>query len=224
MTRAIITAQGKGSRWSSDRRDNIELPSINKQLLPLGDETVISRTIRQLQERGVSDIWLIGDPGVFGWIERVGHYTLREPAGSIIQGIISLRHLWMEEKDVLFVLGDVIFSNATMDVIVQHKQSSLFGRTGANDVTGKAAKEIFAMRVVGNKDHSSKLYGKLILLNSHTSMPGNLKLWDLYHQIQEVGFMGFVEVVGEYTDDVDSPEEYEQFFSKLEECVAEDDK
>ena len=47
-----LLAQGQGSRWKSDsnRNTTIELPSEYKQLTPLGDETIITRIIRQIFE------------------------------------------------------------------------------------------------------------------------------------------------------------------------------
>jgi len=225
MTRAIIMAQGKGSRWTTSHRHHMDILATHKQLLPVGDETVISRTIRQLKELGISDVWVIAGSDIFDQIGDVGCYSLREPTGSIIQGIIGIRHLWMNEPDVLFVLGDVLFSNAMMKTIATHKKSAFFGREGGNVVTGKESKEIFALRLVGNADHSNKFYGKLIVLNTETSMPIKLKLWDLYHYLFSQGFMGLISLIAnDYTDDTDTPEEYLRFFHLLQASAISDDE
>ena len=55
----LILAQGLGTRWQKDSA--IVLPSECKQLVPLGDETIIERTIRQTcRHRSMFNIDVVG--------------------------------------------------------------------------------------------------------------------------------------------------------------------
>lgn len=226
MTRAIIFSQGSGSRWGETTV--IKLPCIYKQLIPLGKETITSRVIRQLKEAGIDDVWLISTPDLFQG-DGVKSYALRDhDVGSIIQGFIKVRHLWKDFDDVLFILGDVIFSNQDFNKLLSTVETHLFGRFGGNPITGKAAKEIFAFRLVGSPEHRSWIYGNLVLLVNQTTFPGKLKLWDWYNTLK--GFGNFPEkinfmAVGEsYTDDIDSLQEFKQFYPTLLKEVLKDDE
>jgi len=224
--KVIILAQGKGSRWNINLR-GLTVPSEYKQLIPLQNgETLLSRTMRQLKELEAPYPTLIASYAAFGHLgTQVSE--LREPVGSIIQGIISLRHLWMNEKDILFILGDVVFSNIMLYTIVKHELPGIwfYGRHGENVVTGKAAKEIFALRVSGDSMIQEEFWSKLLELIADTSTPEKLKLWD-FHNFLHLSRTGasFLYIKGDYTDDVDSLNDYKEFFSKLDKAVSKDDK
>lgn len=223
MTRVIIMAQGKGSRWEGP-----ELPSEYKQLIPILGKPLVGRTINQLQAKNFRDIWLASLTEPFAGLGVDKFYAQREhDIGSIIQGIIRVRHLWMNQTDVLFILGDVMFSYYDLNIIVSTLETSIFGREGPNIITGKAAKEIFAVRFVGNKEHMSWIYGNLTMLAASTSEPHKLKLWDWYNSLKQFGQtdkVKFVSLGETYTDDIDSPQHYQQFFAKMQEEAAKENE
>lgn len=222
--KVFILAQGKGSRWYEDNV-NSELPAQYKQLIPINEkETLVSRTIRQL---GDVDWKLIANYGKFkDACDETKIHELREPAGSIVQGMLLLRNLWMTEDCFIFLLGDVVFSNNAIETILEHvgKGSFLFGRFGGNKVTGKECKEIFALKVCGNIVDRENFYRFLIGVVNYEASPETLKLWDLWHLWgQERDKAGFV-IIDDYTDDIDSPAHYYEYFEKMKEAVDEDDK
>jgi len=221
MTRILVMAQGRGSRWGGKVAG-----FTYKQLVSLGEETIISRTFRQLKERDVPDPILIARISDF---EHLGVKTkeVREPTFSILHGILSLRDEWMNEEEFVFVLGDVIFSNDALDRIfsdIKDVGITFYGRLGANKVVGKEAKEIFALRVLGSRAKVEEFYREILKLREEANNPQKLKLWDLYHHLnlRRVVF-NFIDI-DDYSDDLDAPEHYHRFFSKLVECVNADDE
>ena len=236
-----ILAQGKGSRWKDDsgRDKGIQLPSEYKQLVPIGNgEVLIQRTIRQLWEisraRGIrvegdwSHATLIA-PGDFllynipKWIE---FRSFREPTGCILEGICKTKKEWRDHR-IVFLLGDVVYSNRMMQKIISNTDTvSFFGREGANIFTGKDASKIFALSF--NKVDATQLYiwhwmRKLWFRDQIN----DAKLWTLYNYIHEtypVQAYPMRTVDNDYTDDIDSPEEYNLFYEKLKELALADDK
>ena len=90
-----------------------------------------------------------------------------------------------------------------------------------NNVTGKEASEIFALSFSSNV--SPFIWDKMRHIWFHNGN-NQAKLWTLYDYMKDCGSLDFISIPDDYTDDVDSPEEYEQFFDKLKECALEDDK
>jgi len=206
----FIMAQGDGSRWKENTK--IELPSEYKQLIPLGKETIITRTLRQLEGY---DITVIAD-GYFAPFmpENIKLVYFRVP-GCLLRGIWQTRSWWGESGNV-FLLGDVVYSNELLRKIVKYStEISIFGRLGENKVTGKEAKELFALNINFCDVHDRWIEDTLKSL--YESNP-RAKLWDFQESVED-------EVIesNDYTDDLDSPEEYLQFWNKLEKSALEDD-
>jgi len=223
--KVLILAQGTGSRWNINLR-GLTVPSEYKQLIPYkSGETLLGRTIRQVKSHGIEYPIVIANCGDFVHLDAPIR-ELREPTGSIIHGILSLRNYWMTNEKIVFVLGDVVFSNIMLSLVVNQELDgiSFYGRKGGNEVTGKEAKEIFALKVCGSVQVRENFYRHLMMLRDDTSAPNKLKLWDLYHWLKiERANAVFLTVDKDYTDDIDSPKHYELFWDKLEEAVVEDD-
>ena len=137
----FIMAQGKGSRWT--RNSPVDVP---KQLIPIGDTTIIGRTIKQL---GREHEIVVVAPSEFviqvpEWCKVV---TLDEPTGALLRGIYFTGNLWESDRNVI-LLGDVIFSNTAIDLILNEKLSfAMYGRIGTNLVAGKEASELFKTKM-----------------------------------------------------------------------------
>lgn len=217
-----ILAQGVGSRWITDSRRPIPLPSEYKQQIPINGESNLFRTIRMLDERGQSDYKVIARGEMFSPSQLdklINKVVTLQYAGTILEGIHQLlyrKHGNGDLKPVIFLLGDVIFSHACLDTILDDKHFyTLFGRNKSNKVTGKQASEIFALK-------AGEMFWPLLLdqLHIQKNMAGSTKLWNLLNGY----FSGNFVEIDDYTDDIDSLEEYEQFFKKLEAAAREDDK
>jgi len=196
------------------------MPSF-KQLLRISDsETIFSRTCRQLFAAGVDQVSAVAH-WHSEWIRacvdgRIPFLSQDDPGGSVVGAIHHYQNLWGDS--VLIVLGDVVFSNQAIQIMVGQgpRTSEFFGRQeAANPVTGKVHPEIFALRIV--KDHHATFLGA-------TSEPTwrrhpDTKLHDL--RMKLFGIIQFFEI-SDYTDDVDTEEDYVKRFPLLKQSVSED--
>ena len=137
-SRVILLADGKSSRWKF---------SVAKHLIVVNGEILLHRTIRQLKERGAEDIWVTShDPACD--VPGICRY---EPVNNVYQidQFYACRELWQQLDDVVFLYGDVYFSDAAMNTILNHdfEDYAYYQRTHASAITGKPWKEGFAMRV-----------------------------------------------------------------------------
>jgi hypothetical protein len=205
-----ILAQGKGSRWYDHFRheDEYDMPSEYKQLIPVNGEPNLFRTIRMLEDCGRDDYLVIAEGSMFT-PEQVDSLpnkikTLRHP-GNILHGVWQLLDFSQEN---IFLLGDVIFSEQAIADIVAYdeREYTLWGRFKDNIFTGKQAGEIFALTV-------SKEFTPLVKKQLSTIKLLQNKLWGFYHHYL---FSGNWAEVDDWTDDIDSPNEYFKFFPMLE--------
>lgn len=235
-TNVIITAQGKGSR-RQETSPTFPFPFEYKQLIKVGEVPMIGRTISKCYTFGAESIKVYAHPSdcfaeAFPKIippNTIFEFdSLQTPGDAILLGILAMQGDWYNHPDVstLFLLGDVVFSNTVLDCALHDEQDNditFYGRFGANPKTGKAAKEIYALRVGCTTKAQDALRGYLLTL-SQQERPGT-KLWSLYHMIANhsgirIVFRAFE---NDYTDDCDSWQEYEQFWKKLESCALDDD-
>ena len=213
-TRIFIMAQGHGSRWLRDARTTIESPCEYKQVLPItDDENLISRTIRQLDYDPLIKVICAGE--FYPYLpEGTEIESFREPIQPILHGIWNTKQEWESYDRVIIILGDVAFSNlAIIRILINRQELALFGRLGANPITGKEAGEIFALSIYPDK------YMEVICRLKDLWQSGKQKIWDYYNEYGA----DFVEI-NDYTDDVDSLEAYVQFWPKMKEKILEDDE
>jgi choline kinase len=138
--RVIILADGESSRWSSDTP---------KHLAVVDGEPILLRTVRQLVERGLTDLWLTSRLEMYdALLPSVQRYIPVDNRFQLDQ-FYACRDIWVGRKDVVFLYGDVRFSDAAMDTIFKVAPSDFFyfQRTSGSKITGKHWKEGFAMRV-----------------------------------------------------------------------------
>lgn len=201
----FIMAQGQQIRWQHPN-----FPT--KHFLPVGEETILTRTLRQLKDK---DVLVVCDSEYSNHINIDMIHSLVRPTGGLVQGI------WRTLKDYEFdvgviLLGDVVFSNRMLDAILKDdREVGLYGRLGANPITGKEARELFGMRIENSKYNDFMCWaGRAWMKNPH------YRLWDVYdNYCQDV-----LTVEEDYTDDMDNPQEYECRFAKLSGLAVEDDK
>jgi hypothetical protein len=136
--RAIILCDGKAERWS--------LP-IPKHKTEINGEPLINRTVRLLLKSGVSDIWI------------TSHNTTYEIPGSQRYEPVNNRYkidqfwaclpLWENQDKVIFLYGDVYFSEQAIETICDYcvDDFAYFQRTQGSEITGKKCKEGFAFKV-----------------------------------------------------------------------------
>lgn len=227
MTNAFIYAQGKGSRWGEG--SCLSVPSVKKQLIPIGNELLIQRTVRQFSS--CNNITLFGCYDVYCGLlpEHVNVYELKEPTGSIIDGLCSTWKYWNDDETSLILLGDVFFSSDLVRDLLSFSGSrpTFFGRMSENMFTGKLAKEIFAIAIPSNI--KEQFHGVLIRFVNKFNTDRNVKkLWDLVRFIRsddtmiQHSFRDYSAI--SYADDCDSPDEWREFGKKLVSLAMYDDK
>lgn len=141
--RAIILADGPAKRW-----EDYPTP---KHLIVLRGEVLLHRTVRQLQERGIFDIWITTHDPRYA---VPGANCYAPPYNEMqLDQFFACRELWQGYPDVVvYLYGDVFFTEGAMDTIVQTPVEDFvyFQRTGESQITQKKWKEGFAMKT---RDH-----------------------------------------------------------------------
>lgn len=228
MSRVFIYAQGKGSRWK-DSGTKLKLPSDYKQLIPIGKELLIQRTVRQFNQH---DVIVFAKHNVYCNLFPLNAkvYELKEPTGSIIDGFLTTAPHWKDGGTSLLLLGDVIFENSVAQHLSEFSSEdvTIFGRMTPNSFTGKNVKEIFAVALPDHVEKKQRFFALMVnFINMCSQERPSKKLWDLWGYIVERGLSEykFRDYSGvSFTDDIDSPEGYYAFGEKLIQLALEDDK
>jgi choline kinase len=103
--RAVIIAGGEGKRWN----DYLGVP---KHLVSIEKETLLQRTVRQLNEAGVFEIYIVG-PNDYRY--RIEGTKLYEPQTFYndldSDKMLSSSYLWSTKQRNLILFGDVFFTD-----------------------------------------------------------------------------------------------------------------
>lgn len=221
----LIMCQGQSSRWAG---------SEPKHLAMIAGEPVIARTMRQLKELGVDHIVIIGEKKHF---EQYGEvHEQRDPKPEVCNGINDTFIVWGFYirsfcDRVVILLGDVVYSDACLRAIYEDREPlRMFGRIGENKTTGKTYDERFALAF-------DRAYAKPVLaaIEEVLLRPECIaSLKGLYYSMLGVpcapqGDKVFFEdkllhIIDDYTDDLDSLEEWERSKEKLEEAILQEQK
>lgn len=199
--RVIILADGLGTRWTLAKP---------KHMAVVDGEAILLRTVRQLVERDLADLWLTSRLDMYDVLRPfIQRYVPIDNRFKLDQ-FYACREIWAGHDDVVYLYGDVRFSDAAMDTIFKTvpKDFAYFQRTHGSVITGKPWKEGFAMRVCDTPTFEHALKSIRVELES-----GRIRVAE--HQVQGylegrgMGvFMGIgphgVEIDDE-TDDFDFP-------------------
>jgi hypothetical protein len=204
-------SDGTGSRWQH--------PIVKyKQLIDIDGSPLTLRTIKQLNIY-TTNIILIA-PDEFKTLIDIPEYVVQTTLGYrdnekrlLLDGILRTKDFWGEKTTI--VLGDVVFSDAAIHTFFNIDLPSwILGRTRPNKYTEKKAGELFSLTF--NIAHTEMLYN----LTTALSKLGNTgKLWDYYFSYKPALFE-----LHDWTDDIDSPEAYKQFYPKMIEMVKNENK
>lgn len=195
--RVVVLAQGRASR----------LPG--KHHLEIGGESILARVLRLASE--VSDDVVLVARNTPEY-QRYGAaiYTDDRPAAGTLDRLWNTRQLWGGDlgvgREALVLLGDVVYSPRVLQWMIEHPTGAsgkvaFLGRRGLNRVTGKVSPEIYALRLDVLGGHLVRQY--LEVAERRLARGG--KLWGLWEAM--AGQSVWLET-GDYTDDVDTPEDY----------------
>jgi len=126
----FILAAGKGSRWLGDGVG--EWPTIPKQLLTIGGEYLIERTVHMVNERGYIPVVVTHNPLIRSALEDVAvEVEFLNPVGRrwLIESLQSTHQYWHAQNVVLW--SDVIYSPAVLDAMLTDDSSiKFYGKWG----------------------------------------------------------------------------------------------
>jgi hypothetical protein len=136
--RVLIMAGGADEKWTKlggEGRRHFQL---------ICGERVIDRIIRQLRERGVTDIGIICPPTIAGY-DIDGTFRVNPTYSEWGHEGLNGRHYWHEQARTLMVYGDTVFADKAMDIIVSYapQRFMMFGRFGNGVIKGGGG-ELFA--------------------------------------------------------------------------------
>lgn len=189
--RAILLAAGDCERF------NFEV----KQLLPINGEPIIKRTIRQLEQIGVTNIITVAKHPEIK--REVCDVFVPEEHNGVVGAIDACRGLWENIGDdvtVIFLLSDVVWTDEAIQKVVEFdtKDINYFGTKVEN----------YAIKVAPKGVKQFKECLSSVLLQKGTTS------WNLYrtiiglpiqrHIVEDVVHIS----IKDKTDDIDYPQEY----------------
>ncbi len=136
--RALIMAGGEDEKWTRLGGEG------RRHFQVVCGERVIDRMVRQLRDRGVTDIGIICPP-IEGY-DVPGTYRIEPHYWEWGHEALNGREHWSATERTLQVYGDTIFSDKALDIIVafDRRQFQMFGRFGNGVIKGGGG-ELFAM-------------------------------------------------------------------------------
>lgn len=163
MTKVIIAAGGKATRWGN-------YLGVPKHKIEIDGETISDRTIRLFKEHELDAILLTEGRSVFGDLDK----------------IYSSYKYWNEEGRTIIVFGDVYFTEEAIQKIVDypHTEFTVFGRIFESQLTGKGYGELFAVSFYENNINEIIRNIKRVRELYNRGCVRSANLWALYRSMQ----------------------------------------
>jgi len=120
----LILAAGKQTRWQKSGAVGL------KQFTEVDGEPIIHRTFRMLTDRGHDPLTVVRDPANRAWQGLNPVEAAHEDWMGEMGKFLDHRPYWPEQGRVVGVYGDVFYTDATLDVILDHDpdQPTIYGR------------------------------------------------------------------------------------------------
>ena len=212
----VIMCGGQYNFWETPR-----------QLLNIGGERVVDRTIRLLRKFGVDDICITSNNPAF---DSCGVPRLTHPNSYVSEQEGKNSGYWLDafypdftDKEVCFIFGDVYFTENAIKTIVNYKASTdtLFGTGIARNALHKNWGEPFAYKVV-DYPHFMEAVREVKELQDKGKLKRVALVWELYRylngldvNVQSVKDDTYI-VIDDITMDMDSPDAAAKMKSKIE--------
>lgn len=189
-----------------------------KQLVEIqGSETIFERTVRLVRSTGPGVRIVAVTHGTHHWaapIARAGceMFVQRDPGSSVVGAIRNVEPMW--GSDTFVLLGDVIFSKASIQNFMKADTSAFIGRRGGNPVTKKRFPEIFGLTF-----HNDEARRQILEATADFGWRSHqdTKLWDLLGKL-----CWPLHETGDYTDDLDTHDDYVKHLPVLRGAVTTD--
>ena len=202
-TSAIILNAGLGTKWGN-------YMNVPKQLINIGGETILGRTVRMVRQMGINDISSVTHNERL--VVRGCRFYKPKSYKWAVETLLSSSELWTEWTLVL--LGDVFFTPTAIQAICMSKKDIQFlGRCSGNKYNARKFGEIFALKFHISKKKLIQEAAMKVIEQCDKIALGNM--WDLYHTIAGLPIRTFENVedrlfleIHDLTDDFDRPEDY----------------
>lgn len=218
--RAIIIAAGEATRWGN----HLGIP---KHFAPIDGEPILLRTVRLIQERGVTDIWIVGPDDDRYRIAGTSLYVpTKNPKNNDADKFLNSRELWSDERRTIVFWGDCYLTDHAVDTILgdNRRQWNIFFRFGPSEITKCRWGEIFAHSFF--PEHQQQHLEKLEYI-AELANQGVLRRcggWEHYRAMhlvvgrdinKHIRFSVGVDI-DDFSDDFDYPQDYERFLAAWE--------
>lgn len=219
MTTAIVLCAGPDNKWNN----YLGAP---KHFAPVDGEPILHRTVRLLKERGVDNIYISG-PDARYLIEGTTLVTppkdIDEENPALGSTFYQTHYWWHPQGRTILLLGDVYFTEAAMDTIVGFKDNEwqMFCRFNGSALTLSPYGEPFAVSFW--PDHHADIMRATDTVrrlledkNNHVWRQG---IWEYYRVmagspdrlVNAHIDWGRRTEIDDWTDDFDTPKEYDTF-------------
>lgn len=136
-------AGGEGTRWGN----HLGVP---KHLVSIEGETLLARQVRQLRDRGVADVVVLGPPD--GDARYLTKGALLVPTGfhsGDTDKFVATMQWWTPKASTVIVYGDCWLSDTAMDRLTETPDDAFrfVGRENPSPVTGCPWGELFGVTV-----------------------------------------------------------------------------
>lgn len=209
-TKVIILCAGDATRWGS----YLGLP---KQLIPIGDESLLDRTVRLLRAHNLNEINIVSHDDRLN-IESCSFFKPLKHQW-VVETLLSTQSLWGDKTIIL--LGDVFFTESALNTIISgsNKNIHFYGRCEGSRYTSTPWGEIFALSF--GRDNQFSLIEDIQNVISDAALGGRGKLWELYRSLANFPLNKhmfekkiFIQI-DDFTDDFDTPDDYKKILKNM---------
>lgn len=200
----ILLCGGKYVQWETPR-----------QLMPLGTERVIERTIRLLKENGINDIAISTENPAF---DDLG-YEIINHTNSFVSDGVNTKGNWVDafpltKEPVCYIFGDVVFSQRAIKTIVETETDDIEFFASAPPFAlnyYKKYAEPFAFKVVNTEHFKNAIEETIRLKDKFYREPIAWELWQVIKGTELNTIVTNYTKINDYTCDIDNERDLKFF-------------
>jgi hypothetical protein len=169
----LTLAAGTQRRWKA-------APDFRKQLVMVGDEHLLQRQHRQVQERGHELVLVTHDTYIQGAAVKAGYRTLWQPKQRrwTVETLLASSERWPKRGRLVVLLGDVWYTDALMDALQRcPRPLAFYGNTA----------EVWAISAT-RKRFLRSMCKQTVRVAAHGGCKGTLR--NLYHSCTRLPYEG----------------------------------
>ena len=191
----VIMAAGKGKRWNN-------YLGIPKHLIEINGETLLERTSRLLKENGITNYIITGNDNRYSKYGKLVAQTNND---------CEVDRFEVSNEPVCYLYGDVFYTENAIKTIINTKVKDIMFLGSDQEIFAIKVKELDLF--YEHKDRVKKLY-----LNKKINRCIG---WEVYRSLNNIPFEEHIinnryTLIMDETDDIDYPEDFEEFKAKRE--------